>query len=632
MTKQEKQTIKKLKKEKKYEEIFRQFGRETFIECVDKKYRKNDIAKLKKEGKFEDIYLKYGESEYNDLLYEAKQREIELEYGKSSFKAIANKIQYKIKKWLYITLYSISYSIGSFATNISISFIACSEITKLENGAQYDEIISEYDKQIDNYADNINKMKLNDLEIFMKLQDDMYKSIKGYGTPKLDIVGYWGIDIGQEDATGVCRNMADDIANKLNAINPKYNARIFAVNVDSEKATMENPDIQRNVYITSTTINSNNWNTKIGIENVNGANKNVDNDTEKTIDTKELITKVTGNHVVVAVDIEKENITLIIDPTNTWLGVFKDGKIIIFNSFNKESPVEMYRTILGDTVIRGIDSLEVPIEYAKSFLNSTLSLEELNEKYGIDAQNEALESARKKEENYIYEESKENDFKNSLKVDIQQNEQSIYTVEEIQELYKTSFEKVASANNPEEVIELADICRKIDYSIKYYNSEQKKIIGKDINYGQRISDRLNLNLSLLRQKIAKQMVETNAVILPDTFDNARKEYLCEAYLQSGEQEQLQDLKVIFDTIEDCYYISNGDKVLSSLKINHDEKGNNQSMSYRENIELTQEEIKKLLQEARNVTEIQDMPTIALGEEAGCTISNVTIGESDSQER
>ena len=47
--------------------------------------------------------------------------------------------------------------------------------------------------------------------------------------------------------------------------------------------------------------------------------------------------KATSNHEMVAVDIDSDNITLLIDPTNLALGVFKDGKIIIFNEKNPEN-------------------------------------------------------------------------------------------------------------------------------------------------------------------------------------------------------------------------------------------------------------------------------------------------------
>lgn len=73
-----------------------------------------------------------------------------------------------------------------------------SEKIKAENREMYEEVIEDYEKQIENYAENIKAMNLTDLEIFMKVQEDIHKSIIGYGDPQLDIEGYWGADIGQQ--------------------------------------------------------------------------------------------------------------------------------------------------------------------------------------------------------------------------------------------------------------------------------------------------------------------------------------------------------------------------------------------------------------------------------------------------
>ena len=43
MTKQEKQTIKQLRKNKDYEEIYRQFGQKEFVKSVDRKYKEEDV-------------------------------------------------------------------------------------------------------------------------------------------------------------------------------------------------------------------------------------------------------------------------------------------------------------------------------------------------------------------------------------------------------------------------------------------------------------------------------------------------------------------------------------------------------------------------------------------------------------
>lgn len=168
---------------------------------------------------------------------------------------------------------------------------------------------------INQYADNVSKMGLTDLELFMKLQDDMYNSIQGYGNPKLDIDGYFGVDIGQDYGTGVCRNMADDIVHKLNAINPDYNARMFIVKAES--GNFDEPDIHKNVepviWAKGTRFDNTQIRSIVSMANLVTANDDVFN--------------VLGNHAVVAVDLKKDNLTLIIDPTNTCLGVFKDGEI-----------------------------------------------------------------------------------------------------------------------------------------------------------------------------------------------------------------------------------------------------------------------------------------------------------------
>lgn len=197
MTKEENEILKQLKKEKNYDEIFMQFGQKQFVKSVSREYRKQDINKLRKEGKFEDIYLRYGESQYNRLLNEAKQREIEEAYGKRSAKAIGNKIKNRIKSAFGALLISTGMLSGA-GTAVIGTTIAQSEKIKAENREAYEDVIEDYEKQIENYAENIKAMGLTDLEIFMKVQEDIHKSIVGYGDPKLDIEGYWGVDIGQQ--------------------------------------------------------------------------------------------------------------------------------------------------------------------------------------------------------------------------------------------------------------------------------------------------------------------------------------------------------------------------------------------------------------------------------------------------
>ena len=112
---------------------------------------------------------------------------------------------------------------------------------------------------------------------------------------------------------------------------------------------------------------------------------------------EDLRYKITGNHTMVALDIEEDDVTLIIDPTNLGLGVYKDGKIIMFNE--KDPDEATYRRcIIGEISYSGFKGLlGYPISYTKSFRESKLSLEQLEKKYGLKAQNEMLKKIEKEE-------------------------------------------------------------------------------------------------------------------------------------------------------------------------------------------------------------------------------------------
>lgn len=556
MTKEENKILKQLKKEKNYDEIFKLFGQKQFVKNVSRKYRKQDIKKLKKEGKFEDVYLRYGKGQYNRLLNEAKQREIDEAYGKRSAKAIGNKIKTRVKSAFGALLIGIGMLSGAGTLAVGTA-ITQSEQLKSEEKAKYEQIIKDYEDGIKDYAENIKAMELTDLEIFMKLQADMHNSIKGFGTPSLDIFGYEGVDMGIENGMGVCRNMANDIMNKLNAINPEYNARCINVKAEGQ--------ITNTVNIKTNDIDEGNKIYKLNEIPMAGT-------IVKILSEGDKINSTFGNHLVVAVDLKKENITIIIDPTNIALSVFKDGKITTLNSIGEENPSKMHRKPVAEIFSRGKDSLEIPSEYIKSFLNPNATIEELNEKYGVEAQKKALDSAKEKELRYIYNSSERN-FRNSMKVDLKEQKEKIYSIEEIKNLYNELIPKASSITNKEEAIEIANAYRKITCevlpSIEYYNKKQEEIIGKPVNEYAKAGNELNVELSNdLRHQIAKKMIETDAVHLPITYDNSAKEFLCDAYLQTKPDKQLQDLKVVFDTIYGYYIFDDEDNFLATVKFGY----------------------------------------------------------------
>jgi len=131
--------------------------------------------------------------------------------------------------------------------------------------------------------------------------------------------------------------------------------------------------------------------------------------------------------MVTLVDVPEDNLTLVLDPTNPGIGIYKDGRIIMLNSpINEETglavsePTEIATAI---SVRGGLDGLGTTIsDYNKSFGKIKFSFEELITKYGLEAQNKALEEVRKMyivaEANKIAERAvKQGNFKDTYRVD-----------------------------------------------------------------------------------------------------------------------------------------------------------------------------------------------------------------------
>ena len=245
----------------------------------------------------------------------------------------------------------------------------------------------DYDKAIKPYTEVIKKMDLNDLQLYMKLTDDMWKNIKGYGAPKNDFMGLARYDI-IDGKVGVCRNFADHIATILNEVKPELNARTMVATL---RDGYETAKIERNIIEDDETV--------VGDDEKNeNINNNVSNRWGKIKQEALSITEdIVGNHVVTLVDCFDEdinkNVTLVIDPTNPGIGLYYNGEITMFNNLNVK-----YNTheIVDAVVAKGGD--EAFVKNTKSFLDSYgINKEEfeiLANKYSLEAQNKALEQSR----------------------------------------------------------------------------------------------------------------------------------------------------------------------------------------------------------------------------------------------
>ena len=230
-------------------------------------------------------------------------------------------------------------------------------------------------------------MNLTDSQIFIKLMKDMWDSIDGYAHPKNEAIGFYRLTLENEEI-GVCRNFADDMTAKLNLINPNYNARNLTVYMDDNK-NYKIAKITRHVV----------ENNEIVEDRTGEDNNTQNNNTEIDFNLLDYIpNSLLGNHMVTAVDVDVKGnkLTLILDPTNPSIGVFKDGKIFLFSTPDGEG---FETRKLHQFAFDGLNgTIEVAKTEATSFLPCEYSLEELEKLYGIEALNKDLEFIEKIEQ------------------------------------------------------------------------------------------------------------------------------------------------------------------------------------------------------------------------------------------
>lgn len=507
------------------------------------------IDQVQHGGNLEYIYRKYGKRIYNQVAYEMKKREIEEVYGKRSLKATycraKNAVKYKaFFKWFpIVSIYLCVSAVGNTMVGLGDDILKQSKEFKEENEEKYQDEIQEYEEQIEYYAENIKKLGLTDVETILKVQEDMWNTILGYKTPEFELNGYKGISLNREEV-GVCRNMADDTARRLNAIDSKYNARLCTVQIQTgEPLFGETVDVKTR---------------NIEIENMQ--DENIRNEEQQYVYHEpniinrmvyyEIIEKyeLFGNHVVVLVDMPEDNITLMLDPTNMLMGILKNGKIELWNVIEEDKD-GMSRKLLGDTFFRTEDYGKIPEEYLKSFFSKpNLSKEELEKKYSIENLNNALENARKKERNYLYQNAQKENFKESLKTNIVPKEKAefeIYTYEEMKEVQEELLVEIENIQAKEDAIRIANQYRRLKYSKAYYTQAEEAFYGKRVIHDFFELDP-NLEESIINTLDATDALLTNAKEMESLSEEGQKKLkyrLCEFYLKSCQELPIESLKV-----------------------------------------------------------------------------------------
>jgi len=372
LSKEDINDIKKLKEQQNYDEIYKKYGRNVYIKYVPKKYRKVELKKLKKEKRYFDIYNKYGESYYNKILLKAYFEENKEARG--SLYAIRKDFSMRMKKFFVRSAIVGSGVLSTGAFGVHKLHEGSKQLIQ-SNSVEYADKINSYMEELRNYTDEVvSNNEYDDVELFMRLYQDMWEKNQ-YKNPDNEIQGFLELNMGiNEEGYGVCRNMASDLAKKLNEINPKYNAKTLIVYKDMK--SMKRANIDRK--IDSTTIQTQEEQNKNHIVEVNKY--------------------IYGNHMITLVDIEKDNVTLALDPTNPSIGVYKDGKITFFNKDVNDNTIT-YKIRYNQEYILGTSEISDEFaDYKKSFRKSNLTMEELNEKYGLEKQNKAIKKINKNKE------------------------------------------------------------------------------------------------------------------------------------------------------------------------------------------------------------------------------------------
>lgn len=260
-----------------------------------------------------------------------------------------------------IICYALSFTMISTGIDMFISSSERMSYKKAfaQNKKTYKIELNEYNENIKKYAEHIKKMNLNDLEIIIKVINDIWNSIDGYGTPDNLIPGLARLSF-QEEKRGICTSFVDDFNAKMNAINPEYEAYgivVYAEVLDKETNEKCTVDIKKNILSSE--------------------------DTEVPETEKE---RKSGNHMVSVVKLKDKNLSLIVDPTNLLIGILQNGKIYILNTKRMKM-----KYISDSTACLTEDNIiEVYKNYYETYFGSKYSLEKVQKEYGLSAQEDAL--------------------------------------------------------------------------------------------------------------------------------------------------------------------------------------------------------------------------------------------------
>lgn len=265
-----------------------------------------------------------------------------------------------------ITLRIISALLG-MVTIVGAADTIAIEFTYIENACIYAKEIDDYETRMEKYTEQLKEMNLSDIDLVMKVVDDMHSNIRGIGNPKINATGFFRLDAGNQDGVVVCRNAADNTTYILNRVRPELNAGNMMVHINGNRMNMANIDVKK-------------------VEEISNENNNGE-------EVEENVSSNRPNHLITAFDVPNCGYRLVVDTLNPAIGVLTDGKIIMLN----EMDGNMEYTPLSEAIMGIGGRINMARNLISMNTHSThfnINLEELIAKWGIEAQNDSLARVR----------------------------------------------------------------------------------------------------------------------------------------------------------------------------------------------------------------------------------------------
>ncbi len=368
--------VRKLEKEKRYLDILERYP--AYVPDI----RKLNIDSCMETGKKFNMF-KYI---FNDLVIY------------KNFKYYITKLTILVKKAVCYIIFVIylGVSLGLSALGISRS------IDHRNTYKKYKEKIIEYDAGLEKYASQFDNDTMSEMEIIMSVMNDIRSNTKYGQVPDgMEVPHYYRLALNEQNDIGVCRHMADKFTATMNKIDPRYQAFNLSVKLEDARGftmcDVERPfkgqDIQLDDDLNEEDVCEDSENNEDSNTQENNEQKDENGTTVVTNTSANTIDQNWhGNHLISVIKPIGKDYYLVIDATNPSIGVLKNGKIYMFNS--KTDDVFEYKPIgqYGMSFEEGLRKANV------AFLQSnfqSVDLEELEELYGLEAQNETLTKIKK---------------------------------------------------------------------------------------------------------------------------------------------------------------------------------------------------------------------------------------------